>query len=176
MGLSALGGEPRAEETAHQEIVLAAGLSRAFREAQLAIARALGRHQLTGLEYQLLLSTGAAGHEGVIQGALVGEVQCSKTRVSLLVRSLAQRGLVETLRGGPDRRQARVRLTPKGEQLLVAALRAKRSAVAEVVSRLDPGDLSRMAEQALRSYVGLDVSLVVRPSSEAVRPSAQLTR
>ena len=147
-------------------------LGQAFRQAQLAIAGGLARYELSGLEYYLLLRVSAAGEEGIIQGALVGEMKISKTGVSLLVRNLWDSRLIETIRSKPDRRRVRVRLTRRGRQVSIAALRSMQRAIAKLVTEMPADDVSAMAELALKACLGLEAQVSFQPRRGPARLSS----
>lgn len=140
------------------DIRLAAGLRRAFREAQLVMSRALASCDLSEQRYHLLLAVAAAGETGVVQGALGVDLHCPVSRISLLVHELSEAGLVETVRLAPDRRQVRVRLTDRGHEALTRAVRAQRHALHGLVQGLDGVDVSRMLDVVIRRYLGIDVT------------------
>ncbi|MBO0689734.1 MAG: MarR family transcriptional regulator [Candidatus Dormibacteraeota bacterium] len=152
--------------TVTEQLRMAAGLRRAFREAQVVLHRALSARHLSALEYHLLLDL-ACADEGLGQSELVQHLQAPKTRVSVLVRGLEQRGLVEPFRPPENRRQVRVRLTADGLRLLQDANLAMRQAVAEMVRALPHDQLVQLLEGAVQSYLGLDVTIVVGSTQPA---------
>jgi DNA-binding MarR family transcriptional regulator len=152
-----------------EQLRMAAGLRRAFREAQVVLGRALSARHLSALEYHLLLDL-ACADEGLGQSELVEHLQAPKTRVSVLVRGLEQRGLVEPFRPPQNRRQVRVRLTADGLRLLQDANLAMRQAVADMVRALPHDRLVQLLEGAVQSYLGLDVTIVVGSGSGQPAP------
>lgn len=150
-------------ETSEAEIDslrLASGLRRAYREATLQLARAVSDHELSQLEYHLLLDLAGAG-DGLSQSQLADHLQAPKTRVSILVRGLERRSLVEPFRPEQDRRLVRVRLTAAGAARLEAAQRAVRLALIEFARGIPRERLVQLLETALRSYLGIDVTITV---------------
>jgi len=141
------------------ELRLAAALRRGFRHAQLLMARSLAECDLSALSYQLLLEVGAAGHEGVAQGALAGILECPDARVSTLVRDMIERGLVRAARSAPDRRLARIHSTPRGMRLIDEALHRQREALNSLSEYPGLPSVTSMLQDALRLYLGVDVSL-----------------
>jgi DNA-binding MarR family transcriptional regulator len=136
---------------------MAAALRRGFRQAQVLMAHSLAEYDLGSLSYQLLLEVAAAGAPGVAQGDLTDLLQCPDTRVSTLVRDLAERGLVKAVRTLPDRRAVTIRPTPRGVRLTQAALHSQRVALNRLSEQaLVPGVMA-LLEDALRLYVGLEV-------------------
>jgi DNA-binding MarR family transcriptional regulator len=140
------------------EIRLAAVFRRGFRQALVLINRALAQHELSPLQYHLLLEAGSAGDEGVVQGDLAELLQTPEARVSLLVHELSERGLVATLRGAPDRRVVRVGLTAEGCRLVAAALRAQRQALRELARDFEIPGVTEMLRRAVQLYLGVDIS------------------
>ena len=111
------------------DLRLAAMFRRGFRQAMIQINRSLAQHDLSPLQYHLLLEAGAAGTEGCVQGDLAELIQAPEARVSVMVHELNARGLVRTLRSAPDRRMVRVGLTEAGCRVVEAALHAQRAAL-----------------------------------------------
>lgn len=135
-------------------------LRRGYREASVVVAHVLGEHHLTQLEYHMLLDLSCAP-EGFGQSEISVHLQAPKTRISILVRSLEQRGLVESVRPDEDRRQVRVCLSPKGEEQLACTQQAIQQAMREYVKGLPPEDLVNMLQGALRRYLDLDVTITL---------------
>src|SRR5919109_114219 len=129
-----------------EQLRMAAGLRRAFREAQVVLGRALSARHLSALEYHLLLDL-ACADEGLGQSELVEHLQAPKTR-----------------------RQVRVRLTADGLRLLQDANLAMRQAVADMVRALPHDRLVQLLEGAVQSYLGLDVTIVVGSGSGQPAP------
>jgi DNA-binding MarR family transcriptional regulator len=140
-------------------LLLGSSLRRAFREATVAVSRALIHHHLSQLEYHLLLELAASG--GLGQSRLGERLQAPRARLSILVRGLEHRGLVKSFRPQEDRRQVRVGLTPAGMERLTAAQRAVRQAVVEMVGQLPREQLVELLEGALQRYLDLDVTIVL---------------
>jgi MarR family transcriptional repressor of emrRAB len=145
-------------------IQLAATLRRAFRESQLAMTQALGRCGLSEQRYHLLLELAAAGPRGQVQGELANDLRCPETRISLLVRELSEAGLVTTSRRAPDRRQVQVSLTEAGTRQLERALEAQRKALGQMAAQVAPETLGRMLQLALRTYLGVDSEIRLKPA------------
>src|SRR5258708_23648723 len=111
------------------EIRLAAVFRRGFRQALVLMDRALAQHNLSALQYHLLLEVGSNGIDGCVQGDLAEVLQTPEARISLLVHELGERGLVQTLRAAPDRRVVRVGLTAEGCRVVEAALHTQPQAL-----------------------------------------------
>ena len=147
------------EDESLADIRLAAAFRRGFRQAMVLINRALAQHDLSPLQYHLLLEAGAAGTEGIVQGELAELLQTPEARVSLLVHELGERGLVGTMRGAADRRVVRVGLTAAGSRAVRAALASQRQALAELAREFDSPYVGDMLRRAVQLYLGVDISL-----------------
>jgi len=141
------------------EIRLAAVFRRGFRQALVLINRALAQHDLSPLQYHLLLEVGSAGEEGLVQGDLVELLQTPEARVSLLVHELGERGLVDTVRTAPDRRVVRVGITAAGSRLVRAALATQRAALSELAREFAMPGVGEMLRNAVQLYLGVDISV-----------------
>ncbi len=176
------GGGPA--EAQIEELRLAAVLRRGFRHAQLLMAHSLAEHDLSALSYHLLLEVGAAGREGLVQGDLADLLQCPDARVSMLVRDLADRGLVRADRSTQDRRVVRIHVTPRGVRLTHAALRRQREALSSLSEYAGLPSVTGLLQSALRLYLGVDVRLgeggltvtPVFPRSGAGSPAMRASR
>jgi DNA-binding MarR family transcriptional regulator len=146
------------EDESLSEIRLAAVFRRGFRQALVLINRALAQHDLSPLQYHLLLEAGAAGREGMVQGELAELLQTPEARVSLLVHELGERGLVGTVRMAPDRRVVRVGLTAAGSRVVGAALASQRQALAELAREFETPWVGDMLRHAVQLYLGVDIS------------------
>jgi len=156
------------EDESVGEIRLAAIFRRGFRQALVLINRALAKHDLSPLQYHLLLEAGASGAEGLIQGDLAELLQTPEARVSLLVHELAERGLLETARAAPDRRQVRVGITAEGSRVVRDALASQRAALADLAREFDTPWVGDMLRRAVQLYLGVDIS-AERLSPESLR-------
>lgn len=146
-------------DTRVEELQLAAQLRRGFRHAQILMAHSLGEHDLSALSYHLLLEVGAAGPGGVVQGELADLLQCPAARVSMLLRDLAGRGLVQCARSAPDRRVVRIRATPEGVRLAHAALHRQREALSTLSGYAGLPSVTALLRTALRLYLGVDLQV-----------------
>ena len=153
-----------------EQIRLAATLRRGFRESQLAMTQALTRCGLSEQRYHLLLELAAAGEPGLVQGDLASDLRCPETRISLLVRELSEAGLVSTARRAPDRRQVVVRLTEEGGRQLMRAIEAQRDALVSMAADLPMERIVKMLETALRTYLGVDSEIRIRPGRTPAKP------
>lgn len=140
------------------DIRLAATFRRGFRQALVLMSRALALHDLSALQYHLLLEAGAAGAEGLVQGELAELLQTPEARVSLLVHELGERGLVDTTRGAPDRRMVRVGITRAGCTVVHAALESQRAALTELAREFEMPGVADMLSRALKLYLGVDLA------------------
>lgn len=141
------------------DIRLAAAFRRGFRQAMVLINRALAGHDLSPLQYHLLLEAGAAGEDGIVQGELAELLQTPEARVSLLVHELSERGLVDTVRTAADRRVVRVGMTAAGSRAVQGALASQREALAELAREFDSPYVGDMLRRAVQLYLGVDISL-----------------
>jgi DNA-binding MarR family transcriptional regulator len=146
------------EDATIDDLRLAAVFRRGFRQALIQINRSLAQHDLSPLQYHLLLEAGAAGTEGVVQGDLAELIQAPEARVSLMVHELNARGLVRTLRSAPDRRIVRVGLTETGCRIVEAALHAQRAALHEMAQEFDVPGVAQMLRGAVQLYLGVDIA------------------
>jgi len=128
------------------------------------INRSLAQHDLSPIQYHLLLEAGAAGTEGCVQGDLAELIQAPEARVSLMVHELNARGLVRTLRSAPDRRMVRVGLTEAGCRVVEAALHAQRAALHGMalpdVLPVEPGVDYRLPRYDLDAFL-IEVELLI---------------
>jgi DNA-binding MarR family transcriptional regulator len=147
------------QDASFADIRLAATFRRGFRQAMVLINRALAAHDLSPLQYHLLLEAGAAGEEGLVQGDLAELLQTPEARISLLVHELAERGLLETVRAAPDRRVVRVGITAEGCTVVHDALEAQRSALAELADYFAIPGVYEMLRRAVQLYLGVDIGL-----------------
>lgn len=147
------------EDESLADIRLAAAFRRGFRQAMVLINRALAEHDLSPLQYHLLLEAGAAGADGIVQGELAELLQTPEARVSLLVHELSERGLVDTVRTAADRRVVRVGLTVAGSRAVRGALASQRQALAELAREFDSPYVGDMLQRAVQLYLGVDISL-----------------
>jgi DNA-binding MarR family transcriptional regulator len=140
------------------DLRLAAAFRRGFRQAMIQINRSLAQHDLSPLQYHLLLEAGAAGCDGCVQGDLADLIQAPEARVSLMVHELNARGLVRTLRSAPDRRMVRVGLTEAGCRVVEAALHAQRAALHAMAQDFNVPGVAQMLRGAVQLYLGVDIA------------------
>ena len=150
-----MGGRPLRSSS---DIRAAAQVRRRFRQAQLAMGRALGEVNLTALQYHLLLEVAAARSGGVVQGDLARRLSAPEARISALVQPLVGRGLIRTSRSAPDRRVVRIRMTSAGRRLLVQALETQRQALAELVRSIPADEMTAMVDWGMKEYLRLPES------------------
>ena len=146
------------EDDSVGEIRIAAAFRRGFRQAMVLINRALAEHDLSPLQYHLLLEAGAAGEDGLVQGDLAELLQTPEARISLLVHELAERGLLDTARAASDRRVVRVGITAEGSRVVREALAAQREALATLAREFDTPWVGDMLRRAVQLYLGVDIS------------------
>src|SRR5690348_1946360 len=145
------------------DIRIAAMLRKGWRRAQSTMTKALAAHDLTGLEYHLLLVVSGTGRTGMRQVDVAQELTVPEGRVSVMSRELGERGLIEALRCEPDRRYVRVRLRPAGRRVLREAMRCQREQLVAMVGELPQDEMVLpMIEFVCRTYLGLDVTVQPR--------------
>lgn len=142
-----------------EELRIAAAFRRGFRQALVLIDRALSEHDLSPLQYHLLLEVGAAGEGGIVQGDLAALLHTPEARVSLLVHELGERRLLATRRSDEDRRVVRVGITASGCELVNAALKSQRQALGSFARDFEFPGVVEMLRRALQLYLGIDVPL-----------------
>jgi DNA-binding MarR family transcriptional regulator len=159
------GQPPFHQDESFADLNLAATFRRGFRQAIVLMNRALAEQGLSPLQYHLLLEAGASGEEGVGQGDLAELLQTPETRVSVLVRELADRGLLETQRAAPDRRLVRVGITPDGARVANAALESQREALRDLAGAFDIPGVVEMLRRAMEMYLGVDIAKALEPTA-----------
>ena len=123
------------------------------------INRSLAQHDLSPLQYHLLLEAGAAGAEGCVQGDLAELIQAPEARVSLMVHELnAARAWCGRFASAPDRRMVRVGLTEAGCRVVEAALHAQRAALHEMARDFDVPGVAQILRGAVQLYLGVDIA------------------
>jgi DNA-binding MarR family transcriptional regulator len=147
------------ENESLEEIRIAAGFRRGFRQALVLIDRALSEHDLSPLQYHLLLEVGAQGELGIVQGDLAALLHTPEARVSLLVHELTERGLLETRRGAPDRRVVHVGITSSGCRVVNDAIKSQRQALGTLAREFEFPGVVDMLRRALQLYLGLDIPI-----------------
>ncbi len=159
----------RRARAALADIELVAQLRSAFADAQAVMGQTLGGFGLTEQRYHLLLVVAAGGPAGTGQGALARALHCPESRISLLVHELSDAGLVEAVRDDSDRRHVRVRLHGDGEDVLSRAISVQREALHSLIATLEVSEVTRLAELVARTYLGLELSVSVKPPKRPVR-------
>jgi DNA-binding MarR family transcriptional regulator len=157
------------------DIELVAQLRSAFADAQAVMAQTLVGFGLTEQRYHLLLVVASGGPVGTGQGALAKALHCPESRISLLVHELSDAGLVEAVRDDSDRRHVRVRLRGDGEEILSRAISVQREALHSLIATLEVGEVTRLAELVARTYLGLELSVSVKPPKRPARARAPRT-
>ncbi len=76
------------------------------------------------------------------------------------------------MRDDSDRRHVKVRLHGEGEAVLGRAISVQREALHSLIATLDVGEVTRLAELVARTYLGLDLSVSVKPPQRPVRSRA----
>ncbi len=109
------------------------------------------------------------GHPGIGISALAREMDIHQSTTSNLVRLLIDRGMVEGVREGTDRRTVQLRLLPAGAKLLRRAPRPFAGVLPEALATLDRATLRRLQ----KDLAGLVHALGVDPRANQT-PLAQL--
>ncbi len=158
------------------DIDLVAQLRSAFAEAQAVMGQTLAAFGLTEQRYHLLLVVAAGGPQGTGQGALAKALHCPESRISLLVHELSDAGLVEAVRDDSDRRHVKVRLQQDGEGMLSRAVSVQREALHSLISTLEVTEVTRLAELVAHTYLGLELSVSVKPPKGPARSTTAARR
>ncbi len=166
----------RGARAALADIELVAQLRSAFADAQAVMAQTLGAFGLTEQRYHLLLVLAAGGPPGTGQGALARALHCPESRISLLVHELSDAGLVEAVRDDSDRRHVRVRLRGDGENVLGRAISVQREALHSLIANLEVSEVTRLAELVAHTYLGLELSVSVKPPRRTARARGSTPR
>lgn len=94
------------------------------------------------------------GHPGIGVSGLAAALHVRQPTASILVRNLAQQGLVEVGRNGPDRRSVQLAITEQGRKLLRQAPQPGAGVLPAALQQLDPaaldllsGGLSQLIQQ-----------------------------
>ena len=142
------------------DVKIAAVLRSGWRRAQATMTKALALHDLSGLEYHLLLVVSTAAEAGIRQMDLAVELGVAEGKVSVLARQLGERRLIEALRSEPDRRYVRLRIRPAGSRLLRLAMRRQREQLVAMVGQLpEETVVLPMIEFICQTYLGLPVTV-----------------
>lgn len=101
-----------------------------------------GAFDLTPLQFTVLSTLAHVGPQD--QAAIGGYAALDRTTVSVVVRKLEQRGLVQRRVMEQDRRSRLITITPNGEALLRAAMPAVEAAQDRMVSPLTGAERDRL--------------------------------
>ncbi len=85
------------------------------------------------------------------------------------MRELSDARLVEAVRDDSDRRHVKVRLQRDGEEILSRAISVQREALHSLISTLEVTEVTRLAELVARTYLGLELSVSVKPPKRPAR-------
>lgn len=110
----------------------------------------LSQFDLTPPQLDALLAV--AGEDGITMGELCQRMYLACSTVTDLVDRMERGGLVARERDPHDRRVVRLRVLPRGYQVLEAVLEERRRYLAGVLARLDEGELERLAASLRRVY------------------------
>ena len=151
------------------DIELVAQLRSAFADAQAVMGQTLAGFGLTEQRYHLLLVVAAGGRRAPARERWRARCTARSSRISLLVHELSDAGLVEAVRDDSDRRHVKVRLHGDGEEVLGRAISVQREALHSLIATLEVGEVTRLAELVARTYLGLELSVSVKPPPRPVR-------
>lgn len=127
-----------------------------FRRAVARVDAAAQAEGLSPAQYHALLALASEAGEGDIgERDLVRHLEASRAHVSMLVRSLAEAGLVRDWRPADDRRQLRLAVTDRGWSVLERLGERQEAALREYVAELDPGEVQGIIDEIANRYLGL---------------------
>lgn len=130
-------------------------MRRRLRQALLLMNRALAGHELSALQYHLLLEVAVAGAAGLNQVSLAELLAVPEGRVSYLVQELKNRALVTQTKSERNRRITTVHLTSKGRRVLAKSMEAQRQVLAKMVTGIPADELAAMVDWGVREYLQL---------------------
>ena len=100
-------------------------------------------------------------HPGIGVGALARQMDLHQSTTSNLVKLLMERGMVEALKEGSDRRAVQLRLLPAGARLLRRAPQPFAGVLPEALATLDRATLRRLQ----KDLAGLVLALGMDPDA-----------
>jgi DNA-binding MarR family transcriptional regulator len=113
------------------------------------------RDPITLPQYRTLVVV--AGHPGATAGEVAAELGVSAPAVTRLVRTLTRRTLITRRTDEHDRRQVRLRLTPRGTDLVASVTRAREQQFRRAVQRFSDADRDTLLSSLEQLLDGLDV-------------------
>ena len=105
-------------------------------------------HRLTSSQYEVLTALQTAGNDGLACGEIAGRLATRDPDITRLLDRLEDRGFINRVRGRPDRRVVRSRLTTEGRRVVVHLEAELRVMHADLLGGMSARDLG-----ALRSLL-----------------------
>lgn len=112
----------------------------------------LSQFDITPPQFDALLVV--ANHEGITMGELCQRMYLACSTATDLIDRMERAGLLERVRDPQDRRVVRLKVRPRGQEILNAVLEARRQYLAGVLRRLDDQELEDLTRR-LRQLYGL---------------------
>jgi DNA-binding MarR family transcriptional regulator len=106
------------------------------------LKRRIARHKVTLTQYFVMRQLW--DEEGISQATLSARLQTTQAATVPMIDGLADRGLVQRVRDGADRRVVRVYLTPEGRALRAVLLDYAHDISAQAVDGLSPADFTQL--------------------------------
>jgi MarR family transcriptional regulator, lower aerobic nicotinate degradation pathway regulator len=133
-----------------------APLARRFYQLCVAmVAEAVGDADLTALQFAVLpYLSKQTGEPGMDQNGLAARIGIDRNNVSLLLKQLEAKGLVERQVNGDDRRARLLQLTPKGEKLFQRVAPATLAANDRILAPLAPHERDLFLDLLVRVIKG----------------------
>lgn len=117
------------------------------------MARAVRRHgreilssfEITSPQFDALVVL--ANHQGITMGELCQRMGLACSTTTDLIDRMERAGLLERVRDPHDRRVIRLRIKPRGQEILDAVIEARRRYLAGILSRLDGQELEELTRR-----------------------------
>jgi DNA-binding MarR family transcriptional regulator len=132
-----------------------------------AVAEALGREEITALEYGVL--AWLQDDPDIDQNALAARMGIDRTSASMLVTSLEERGFVDRRTNPLDRRARLLRLTSSGGALRARLRPSVGDCQAGILSALDPAEREMLLDLLMRVVTTNEAYM--RPGGARRKPS-----
>jgi DNA-binding MarR family transcriptional regulator len=104
------------------------------------LKRRIARHKVTLTQYFVMRQLW--DEEGISQATLSARLQTTQAATVPMIDGLAERGLVQRVRDGADRRVVRIYVTPEGRALRAVLLDYAHDISAQAVEGFTPADLT----------------------------------
>ena len=129
-------------------------INRAGVRLAVAFGRELKPHGVVVQEWRVLAALAAHGGQRLSDLAALTSIDLST--LSRLVGRMVQGGLVARARVGGDRREVRVRLTPRGRQTTRGIIPMARHYEKVALAGFSPAETRTLKRQLIRLYANLD--------------------